>query len=173
MLRSYSSAGTHDTAILEIMDSSEVAADPQVVIDLLSRQPFGGHPGPVLAVAVTPDGTEIVSAGSDGSLRIWNRSGGEERATLLGHSGPVWEVAVTPDGTEVVSGGSDGSLRIWSRAGGEQRATQGRITLSTASFMRGVRPHASGTRPPSTPGPSLPDQEPHPQLLTIARRKYS
>ena len=29
--------------------------------------PFAGHPGPVLAVAVTPDGTQIITAGADDS----------------------------------------------------------------------------------------------------------
>ena len=29
--------------------------------------PFAGHPGPVLAVAITPDGTQIITAGDDGT----------------------------------------------------------------------------------------------------------
>ena len=38
-----------------------------------ANPPFAGHPGPVLAVAVTPDGTQIITAGADGTIRIWDR----------------------------------------------------------------------------------------------------
>ncbi len=71
---------------------------------------------------MTPDGTEIVSGSSDGSVRIWDRHTGEPRAPLTGHTGAVLTVAVTPDGTEIVSGSEDGSVRIWDRHTGEPRA---------------------------------------------------
>jgi len=29
--------------------------------------PFAGHPGPGFAVAITPDGTQIITAGDDGT----------------------------------------------------------------------------------------------------------
>ncbi len=38
--------------------------------------PFAGHPGPVLAVAVTPDGTQIITAGLADTARIWDRASG-------------------------------------------------------------------------------------------------
>jgi len=39
-----------------------------------AAQPFVGHPGPVNTVAVTPDGTQIITAGADGTARIWDRT---------------------------------------------------------------------------------------------------
>ncbi|MCK9896771.1 WD40 repeat domain-containing protein, partial [Frankia sp. AgB32] len=79
------------------------------------RGPFWGHPGPVLSVAVTPDGQQIISGGSDGTVRIWNRDTGTEHTTLTGHTSTVWSVAVTPDGQQIISGGDDGTVRIWNR----------------------------------------------------------
>gem|GEM_PF-3660069 len=60
---------------------------------------------------------------NDGTVRVWNRRSGEERATLTGHTGGVQAVVVTPDGEEVVSGSVDGTVRVWNRRSGEERAT--------------------------------------------------
>src|SRR5437763_683099 len=84
---------------------------------------FGGHPGSIHGVAVTPDGEEVVTGGNDGTARIWNRRSGELRATLASDAIQVNAVAVTPDGEEVVTGSDDGMVRIWNRGSGELRAT--------------------------------------------------
>jgi WD40 repeat protein len=46
--------------------------------------PFWGHAGSVWAVAVTPDGRQIVSGGFDGAVRVWDRDTGGEQAVLTG-----------------------------------------------------------------------------------------
>jgi WD40 repeat protein len=57
--------------------------------------PFAGHPGPVTAVAVTPDGRQIITGGgNDGTARLWDRSSGQLQTTLTGHTGPVRAVAL-------------------------------------------------------------------------------
>jgi len=38
------------------------------------------------AVAVTPDGSQIVTAGADGSVGIWDRASIAPVATLTGHT---------------------------------------------------------------------------------------
>ncbi|MGF7237113.1 MAG: WD40 repeat domain-containing protein, partial [Frankia sp.] len=76
-------------------------------------EPFAGHPGPshtgrVWAVAVTPDGRQIITGGDDGTARVWDRATGQLQIILTGHSGRVRSVAVTPDGRQIVTGGGDG-----------------------------------------------------------------
>jgi len=100
-----------------------------------SREPFAGHLAPVHAVAITPDGEELVTAGEDRTARIRDRRTREIRTTLTGHMGTVYAVAVTPDGEEVVTGSSDGTVRVWNRRTGEARltiATQGTLVLTVA-----------------------------------------
>ena len=46
-----------------------------------------GHTDAVKACAVSPDGTWIVSASMDRTLKIWDAASGTERATLTGHTG--------------------------------------------------------------------------------------
>jgi WD40 repeat protein len=86
------------------------------------RAPFWGHPGPVQAVAVTPDGRRIVTGGADGTVRVWDRETGVEQAVLTGHTGLVLAVAVTPDGRQIVTGGGDGTVRVWDRDTGVEQA---------------------------------------------------
>ena len=73
--------------------------------------------------AVSPDGTWIVSASYDNTLKIWDAATGAERATLTGHTGSVNGCAVSPDGTWIVSASDDNTLKIWDAATGTERAT--------------------------------------------------
>ncbi|MEH1865627.1 MAG: hypothetical protein V7K69_11540, partial [Nostoc sp.] len=54
-----------------------------------------GHSLFVNAVAVTPNGQQVISASSDNTLKVWNLATGQEQFTLKGHSFFVNAVAVT------------------------------------------------------------------------------
>src|SRR5664279_2367624 len=88
-----------------------------------SSDPFAGHPGPMTAVAVTPDGRQIVTGGGDRTARLWDRTSGQLQTTLTGHTGWVWAVAVTPDGRQIVTGDRDGTARLWDRSSGQLQTT--------------------------------------------------
>ncbi len=74
---------------------------------------LAGHlSGPVWQARFSPNGQQIVTAGDDGSVRLWNAETGDNR-TLDGHRGPVYAVEFSPDGKFIVSGGRDRRLLLW------------------------------------------------------------
>src|SRR5258708_16619963 len=77
-----------------------------------------GHAGDVEAVAFTPDGETLVTAGSDGLAKLWDVATEKVRADLTGHEGKVLCVAVSPDGKAIATGGQDRMVRLWSTAAG-------------------------------------------------------
>jgi WD40 repeat protein len=80
---------------------------------------FTGHRGfwglsrrGVVAVALLPDGARAVSAGEDGTVRLWALAGGEELARFE-HGAPIRCLACAPNGRLALSGGRDGLVRLW------------------------------------------------------------
>jgi WD40 repeat protein len=70
-------------------------------------------------IAFSPDGSRVVSAGNDGTVRVWTTTGGPDHdpVVLRGHQGLVWSVAFSPDGRSVASSGNDGTVRVWKITG--------------------------------------------------------
>jgi len=75
------------------------------------RMQWDRHDQAVRAVAFLPDGAEVVSGSSDGTLRVWNASTGECLRTIVGASLGAYAVAVSPDGAKAAAGCKDGVLR--------------------------------------------------------------
>jgi hypothetical protein len=105
----------------------------------LFHRTFDGHTAAVAAVAVTHDGTTLVSGGNDNTVRVWDAVTGKLLRTLEGHAAWVGSVVVTPAG-EAVTAGGDNVIRIWDlKTGKEVAALQGH-----AVAVRGLALTADG-----------------------------
>ncbi len=100
-----------------------VAFSAQVGADFL------GHGGPVRTLALSPDGTRVLSGGFDYTARLWEFGTQTELAVLQGHDAPVNVVAFLPDGQRALTGGADGKLILWD--------------LDRGAMLREVDAHAS------------------------------
>ena len=78
-----------------------------------------GHGAAVEETVFTWDSQNLLSAGDDGFLRLWDVQNKTCRLALDGKAGPVASVAVNRSGTRAVSGGEDGALRLWNLETGE------------------------------------------------------
>jgi WD40 repeat protein len=72
-----------------------------------------GHEGRIGAVAWSPDGTRIATAGWDNTVKVWDAHRGVELATLRGHGSQVTSVSWSPDGGRLASTSFDRTVRIW------------------------------------------------------------
>lgn len=104
---------------------------------------------PVVHVAFSPDGRQLVSGASGVSrfacmpvlgyepIRVWDTATGQSRLTLKGHTGFVNGVAYSPDGRRILTVGHDNTARLWDATTGQEvlelRAAAGR-QLYSANF---------------------------------------
>ncbi|KAJ8589075.1 WD40 repeat-like protein, partial [Rhizopogon salebrosus TDB-379] len=66
------------------------------------------------AVAISPDGSRIVSGSHDCTIRVWDADTGKPMGVLLqGHIRSIQSVAISPDGSHIVSGSDDTTIRVW------------------------------------------------------------
>ncbi len=92
-----------------------------------------GHSGPVRSCVLSRDGSVVVSAGDDYTVRLWDATTGAERACLVGHDDWVTGCAISRDGSFVVSASSDLTLRVWDAVRGVERAVLGGHTAAVTA----------------------------------------
>jgi WD40 repeat protein len=80
---------------------------------------YRGHASGVLALAWSPDGTQIASSSDDSIVQVWQVATGQTLSTYGKHFAAVYAVAWLPDKTSVVSGSADKTVQVWQAATGQ------------------------------------------------------
>jgi WD40 repeat protein len=80
-----------------------------------------GHIGAVTAVAYTEDGSWIVTAGQDATIRVWNASSDTLQRTIELDNGPATSLALS--GSRALTGHSSGEIVLWDLERAEKIAT--------------------------------------------------
>jgi cytochrome c len=68
---------------------------------------------PIVALAISPDGTSVAAAGIGGVVAVIDRKARSIARTLVDPGSPVWSVAFLPDNETLLTGGVDGKIRRW------------------------------------------------------------
>ena len=102
----------------------------------------------IYQLAFTPDGSRLVTATAESTVRVWNPTTKQQEATLVGHASGVHSVAVSPDGQRILTGGKDGTLREWdlSRARELSKLEAHDQTIEAVAFSAAGHFAASGGR---------------------------
>jgi eukaryotic-like serine/threonine-protein kinase len=81
-----------------------------------------GHAGPAMCVLFARSGDQLISAGVDGTVKIWSIAKGqfELLRSLSGHTGSVKDLAISGHDDLLASGGIDNTVRLWNLQTGEQ-----------------------------------------------------
>jgi len=106
---------------------------PQVDRSVLIR--VLAHGAGVWAVAWSPDGAFLASAGSEGTVVVWDPATGRQLGVLDAREGQVNAVAWSTDGATLASGHDDGTVRLWNPVTFGERAaleshTEGVLALA-------------------------------------------
>ncbi len=85
----------------------------------------GSHEDAINAAALVhaPDGLQIVTGDSAGTLKIWDIANAHQVFSEdNAHRGGIFAVAVSPDGKVIATGGADRHIRLWRRDTGRRLA---------------------------------------------------
>jgi WD40 repeat protein len=112
--------GRHLIAIpSSTIPSSDGKAGPPALWDLEHQRLIAqleGHTGRVFSARwIAPD--RLLTAGSDGMVRLWDGDTGAPGRVYRGGSPQFSDATISPDGSVIVAAGSDGALWLWDIAG--------------------------------------------------------
>jgi len=104
-------------------DLSSRAARMQMIVAMSRlRALFSlrGHQAGLTSVVFSPDQRRILTAGEDGTARVWEVATGRQQLLLAGHDKAVQHAVFSPDGNRILTAGIDGTARLWDAHTGEQ-----------------------------------------------------
>jgi WD40 repeat protein len=105
-------------ALQELLAANAIEADGVPILNAqiarFTTQKIVDTSSPVHQLAYSPDGSRIVTAEADGTVRRWQSASGKPvGAPMKGHSDKVTAVTYTPDGQTIASTSFDGTMRLW------------------------------------------------------------
>lgn len=101
------------------------ARDPKAVAPKPTAE-FAAHKDAVYALAFSPDGKTLATAGYDKLIKLWSvapSASPEPRHTLTDHSDAVYTLDFHPSGPLLASGSADRTVKVWDVATGRRLYT--------------------------------------------------
>jgi WD40 repeat protein len=92
-------------------------------------------PAPTRAAAFSPDGSQLVTGGEFGDIRVYDTATGALRHQLRGHRTEIQAIAVRAGAPTIASASAEADLRIWDAAGGTAvRTIESDLSIFAVSF---------------------------------------
>jgi len=83
---------------------------------------FVGHSAEVVALAISPNGSLVLTGSADGTARLWSVNDGATLRVFSDYNGQPNSVAFSPDGTRVLIALNDHTARLYNVSDGAQVA---------------------------------------------------
>jgi len=99
-------------AILILFGFTSCAA--QTVSRCRPSPPMPKNPQPgIIGLSLSRDGKTLLTAGTDGVIRVWDLVSGQLQRTLTGHTNSTYKAEFSPDEKLIASSSRDQTARIW------------------------------------------------------------
>jgi WD40 repeat protein/predicted Ser/Thr protein kinase len=138
-----------DTCAVVSVDGRRVAVAGRpypgiLVIDLVTGKRLAAFLDlrAITALAISPDGSQVVSAGFNGVLKVWSVASGALETEFKAFLDPIWGIAYSQDGRFLAGGGNNRSLKVWDTSSW----TEGAPLLGHDSTVRCVAFSPDGQR---------------------------
>jgi WD40 repeat protein/class 3 adenylate cyclase len=102
------------------------------------------HPGGVIGVLFAPDGKGLVTAGADGTARLWDAATGQALRVISDHTDEIY-IALSPDGQRLMTAGYDGFVKVWDISPGAE-STEPLLTIDHGQAARAAAFGPDGMR---------------------------
>jgi WD40 repeat protein len=83
-----------------------------------------GHTGPVSGVAISADGTQVVSGSADKTVKIWLLESGAVTRQFETPA-PIHDLCLTLDGKQIITAHEDNLIRVWNIAAPDPAPAEG------------------------------------------------
>jgi len=82
------------------------------------------HDGAITSATFSPDGSKVITTGSDKAIRIWDAQTGNSLGELSNESGKnIFDARFSDDGSRIVTANEDKTAQIWDAASGKSLLT--------------------------------------------------
>jgi eukaryotic-like serine/threonine-protein kinase len=106
--------------------------------ELITLERTFAHPGDISAIAFSPDGSRIATAGTDKTARLWDVSSGRAVGPAMEHHFPVNTVAWSADGRWIATG--SGAVNRMANATGQVSMLGGEARIFSAATSLAAGP---------------------------------
>jgi WD40 repeat protein len=101
-----------DSARVAFCYTKTIESHPATLNDPDDVIRYAGHTNKVWALRYTPDGCSLISASSDGTVRVWESATGLQKQCFPLNIGKILTADVSPDGTVAAVGGATGEIVV-------------------------------------------------------------
>ena len=90
------------------------------------------------SASFSPDGSQVITASTNGTARIWDATTGALVGEPLRHESTVSSAGFSPDGLRVLTACADGTARVWDLPSQQELGEIARITPAVIVWARAV-----------------------------------
>lgn len=74
------------------------------------------HAAPVRQALFSPKGDQVLAAGDDKTVTIWNAADGKQLRSIAAHEAAIASLALAVDGSKLITAGVDKAVKVWNLA---------------------------------------------------------